>query len=253
MRSPVLHASRFSSVRMAAALALLALAGSAHASVLTFDGTFFHPGGTMSNSYGDRVVATGNTGDPYQYGLDCGPTPNVVLEYASGDGVMHWKDTGYGDFTNFIYVEHDAGVSLRTLDVTLSYIPPPPGNGPPGEVYLYGFDIGAELGETLSINEVRVIRTGGPAPNGVIFTQTNVVIPGEAANPTRRHIMFDPPLHGQSLTIQLDLSSLQGKSDRIAIDNIKFGETFVPSAGSGSLIIASLGLLASRRRREQRV
>lgn len=219
--------------------------------MLTFDGTHFFPGVSVPNSYGDRVVATGNTNSNFQYGLDCGPTPNILVDYAEGDGEMSWKNTGYGDLTNFIYVEHDTNVSNRVLDVTLTYLPPGSTGTPVGGVYLYGFDLAAELGETLFINEVRVIRTGGPAPlpNGVIFSEQWVQIPGDANNPGRRSFVFDPPLYGQTLSIQLDLSNLQGKSDRIGLDNIKIGETFIPSSGSAALIGASMLLLASRRRR----
>lgn len=234
-----------------AACASLALAGTAAGSVLTFDGTHFFPGGPMTNSYGDRVIATGNTSSSFQYGLDCGPTPNILVDYAEGDGEMRWKDTGYGNLTNFIYVEHDINVSNRVLDVTLTYLPPGGTGTPVGGVYLYGFDLAAELGETLSINEVRVIRTGGPAPlpNGTIFSEQWVQIPGDANAPSRKTYVFDPPLYGQTLSIQLNLSNLQGKSDRIGLDNIKFGETFIPSSGSAALVGASLALLATRRRR----
>jgi hypothetical protein len=237
------------SMRRALVLAAgLGLAAHANASILTFDGTFWFPNVSVPEGYGDRVTSQGLPADPYQYSLDCGPTPNILVDYVEPSGSdIRWKNSGYGNLVNFIYIQHPEGAVQRFLEISLAYSPQLP--GPPGFVYLYGFDLAALTNDEISVSSVQVVRTGGPSPNGVIFSQTDVDLFSSNGMPGRVHFAFDPPLQGETLSIRIDLSSLGAKSSLVGIDNIKFGETFIPSSGSAALVAGALGLLANRRRR----
>lgn len=235
--------------------AVLAAPTAAEATVLTFDGTFFTPNNFIPSSYGDRVTNGGNPGDLFQYSMDCGPTPDVLVDYVSqGGSEARWKPTGYGNLDNFMWVNYPPLQTQRFLEISLVFQPQValPPDSPQGGVYLYGFDLACELSEGagLFVNSIEVVRTGGPLPNGVIYSANDLFIPGDNMNPTRRTITFDPPLFGQTLNIRIDMTNLLDKSNRIAIDNIKFGQGFIPSPGTGALSLVAMGMVARRRRRD---
>ena len=238
--------------RSLVALGLLAaIAGSsASATVLTFDGAAFFPG-RVPGSYGDYVNSDGLPNGQYQYSLDCGPTPDVEVQYGPPAADWGWVQSGFGDLNNFYHVDFGAGVINRNMEVIFAYNPSPFGGGsgnPTGLVYLYSFDLACQDGEALSIEGIEVVRTGGPQPTGVIWSQGWTLIPDTG----RVHIDFggSGPLVGEVLLLRVKLSNLSYKSDRVGIDNIKFGQNYVPSPGTAGLVLAGgLVLVGSRKRR----
>ncbi len=203
----------------------------AQATVLTFDGSFWDNGRLVPDSYGRFV--TGNTGS-FIYGPECDITPNVAVDYV---GTMRWQDTGYGDLQNFIHAEHPANATQRFMTIVLA-------NLSGGTVALHSFDLASELGETLRIDWIRVFADGVR-----VLDSIEPLIPGDAANPSHLRIAFDPPVIGTVVMIELNLTRLIGKSDRIGIDNIKFSQPGIPTPGASVLFGAALGLFAFRRRR----
>ncbi|MBX3385828.1 MAG: hypothetical protein KF768_04600 [Phycisphaeraceae bacterium] len=227
--------TRISKTKTALASLVAALAlgqAGANATVLTFDGSFWTEDRVVPDSYGSNVI--GNTSS-FIYGPECDITPDVVVDYV---GTMRWKSTGYGDLQNFIYADHPSNATQRFLTVVLA-------NTAPGDtVGLHSFDVAAELGETLRIDWIRVYRDGQLAYNNI-----EPLIPGDAANPSRLSIMFNPPIVGTVVQIELNLTRLLLKSERIGIDNIKFSQTSIPTPGAALLFAAGLGVFAARRRR----
>lgn len=214
-------------------------AAPAHATLLTFD-PVPAPDSQVSQIYGDRVSSTSQFG--FNYGADCGFTPNVVVEYRP---TLRYRETGFGDLTNFIYRE-DSGNRLLEINFTAD---------PGYHVCLHYFDLAAQLGEALPVKSVTV-TTGQleelfrvewlEVPD---IEEDRPLPPGQTGTPTRLRVNFDPALcNAPVLKLRIELSNLAFKSDQIGLDNICFSQTPIPAPGA-AVMLGLGGLMAARRRR----
>lgn len=224
---------------VASALALAA--GSATATVLTFDPVPANDG-LVLQGYGDRVTSTQQ--GIFRYGDEFGFTPNVVVEYRPN---IRYHTTGYGDLTNIAYRE-DSG--NRILEINLAadvgY-----------RVCLHYFDLAALLGEALTIKSIQ-IQTGQLVTlfRQDFFFLSDIVEPrplppGQTGTPTHTRFTFDPAICNSTvLKIRIELDNLGFKCPRIGIDNIAFSQDPpIPAPGAVTLLAAACGILAFRRRR----
>ena len=223
--------TRISKTKTALASLVAALASGqagANATVLTFDGSF----GRRIGSCRIRTAPMSSATPVRSSTVGCDITPDVVVNYV-------------GTVDGRAQVRRPAELHLRRSPVQrdaafLTVVwRTPPGN----TVGLHSFDVAAELGETLRIDWIRVYRDGQLAYNNI-----EPLIPGDAANPSRLSIMFNPPIVGTVVQIELNLTRLLLKSERIGIDNIKFSQTSIPTPGAALLFAAGLGVFAARRR-----
>jgi len=227
-------------VRGGFGLALLAFAGQATATILTFD-PVPAPDSQVSQIYGDRVAGPSQFG--FDYGSDFGFTPNVSVEYRP---TLRYRESGHGDLSNFIYRE-DSGNLLLEINffADAGY-----------NVCLHYFDIAAMIGESLSVKSI-TLTTGAlielyradwvQIPD---ILESRPLPPGQTGTPTHMRINFDPALcNAPTLKLRIDLSNLSFKAPRIGIDNIAFSQNPpVPAPGAAALLaLATLG--AARRRR----
>ena len=246
-------------------LALLAASAAlSQATILTFDqerdsatGTLVGPttsGGRLRADYGDNVTgaAMAVPGGVFTYGeAGEGFTPNVSLDIfsatatASDAGVRLWQ-TGYGDLVNVLFGDGPgtAGAPLLSVRFTAA---------PGYMVDLYGFEL-AGFGADYVIAGVSVF-----AGSTSLFSETGVLIQGDAFDAQRTSIAFAMPLSAPELLLQVDLSNLSpGIRDNVGLDSIRFGQTPpppVPEPTSALLLLAGLGLTATAcrwRRRARR-
>lgn len=228
-----------------AALAAALGSGAAQATVLTFDVDNSKPNLNISmpQTYGDRVAAAVQNGASYGVGAE-GFTSNVVAAYASSpaSSLIRWTNN-YGDLTNVLENETDGATYI---DVTLT--------ADAGfRVVLFGFDLaGWPMTDYTMPGGVRV--TSGA---DTLFSQSNVLVQGNAVGPRHTHFDFGPGLAAQSLTLRIDLASLGNNSDNIGLDNVRFGQladpAAVPEPTTWALMILGLGgaggVLRQHRRR----
>ncbi|MBX3176846.1 MAG: PEP-CTERM sorting domain-containing protein [Candidatus Hydrogenedentes bacterium] len=212
-----------------AALAVSTLAGSAGATILTFDDLLNVGGNPIGNGqlidqdYGDRVTGLIDATGSYGVGSE-GFTPNVVVDYGVPNPAF-WS-TAYSDLTNVIYIP---GVGQGPLEVLFT--------ADAGyEVQLYGFDVGSWL----SNSAVRTIR---------VYDQNNAVLFESLADvilaSTHTSFDFNGPLTAESLRIEIDQTGLGGSSDNVGIDNIRFGQTsHAPIPEPATVTLMGLGALA---------
>lgn len=232
----------------ALAFAATALAGSAHATILTFDTDTAHPFSNlpMTQDYGDRVSALDM--GLFHYGLGAeGFTPNVVVSYGGGfpgAELTRWS-ADYGDLVNVLENESDGDTLLRILfTADAGYT-----------VKLFGFDLAGWPDSDYEIRGLSV--TSG---DFTLYSASGVHVEG-----TSGHSPFDfgAGLSGQTLAINIDLSGLGGASDNIGIDNIRFGQSppgvsidhppsAVPEPAAWTVMLLgflTIGSVARRRRK----
>ena len=235
---------------------LAGIAGHAEATILTFDqarsatGSTVIPtqaGAAVPQDYGDRVSGTTMAvpGGEFTYG-DGGEgfTPNVVVDYFSGNNVSLWT-IQYGDLTNVMFASQGSNV----MNVRLT--------ADPGfEVLLYEFDIAGWPESDYTINGVTV--TSGST---TLFSQSNVPVEGNATGPRHTSFDFANPLSGLELLIGIDFANIAfGQQDNIGIDNIRFAQNpppaseplGIPEPGSFAIFGLGLALLGLMRRRPRR-
>lgn len=196
----------------AAALAFAPVA--ANATILTFNVS----GGVtnfqnMSQTYGDNVAAAiDGLGHSYGVGAE-GFTPNVVLAYGSpGEDPALWT-TGYGNLTNVLFNDRDGDTTFTTrFTADAGYL-----------VDLYSFDLASFLNGGQTIQGFTIRDMGA---NSVLFSQGSTVITGV----TRNSFSFSG-LSANSLEIVVNLTGLGGVSDDIGMDNVRFGQSLVPTGG----------------------
>ena len=214
--------------------ATVGIAGSASATLLTFDldniGNFVN----INQDYGDRV--TGLTDAVGSYGeLGEGFTGNVVADFGTVDPAL-WT-TGYGDLTNVFFDDADDQGPLElvlTADAGFS-------------VQLFDFDLGA-FGGNRTVNSVRVTNES----NVVLYESLGDTILGSAHS----DYSFNSPLIGQSLRITIDQIALGGSSDDVALDNVRFGQIEnatapVPEPATMTLLGMGVVAMATRARRRK--
>jgi hypothetical protein len=230
-------------------LGLFALVDPARASVLTFEifdpalsdaslggdfpfedsgvqpflaGYGYPEGFGIPGDYGDRITASSETlvgGTIYQYGLDQGATPNVVVSYGPFSiftgGPQLWRE-GYGDLNGILFQasEGPIGNDYDILDIVLV--------ADPGfDVVLHSADLGG-FGDYI-IDSVTVFD-GVPFPfltpmNQIFGPQSMVSAPAVGHNT----IDFGD-LQSHVIWLRIDANNLGDESDNIGIDNIVFSQ-----------------------------
>jgi len=244
LRTP--GALRSAGVTAALGLGLAALgATSASATVLTFDIDNSKPNNNiaMIQSYGDRVATTVQGAATYGVGAE-GFTPNVLVSYDDGPqgSLIRWT-TNYGDLVNVLENEVD---SSSYMDIVFT--------ADPGfKVALFGFDLAGWPQADYTLPGVQV--TSGAA---TLFSQSNVLVQGNAVGPRHTSFSFGSGLTGDTLSLRLNLAGLGSNSDNIGIDNIRFGQVAapvapVPEPAGWALMVLGIGgtggLLRLQRRR----
>lgn len=248
--------------RLGSALGLLAAlllpAAPAAATILLFDqerdaatGTIVGPagsGGRVPADYGDGVTGPvmAVLGGSFTYG-DGGEgfTPDVTVDVYTSlstptDPRAKLWQTGYGDLVNVVLGEGPGIEGAPILYIRLSA-------APDFVVDLYGFDL-AGFGQDYTIAGVSVLDGATP-----LFSQTNVLVEGNASGPLHTSFDFVPPLSGQQLLVQIDVSNLPaGIQDNIGIDNVRFGQTPIPEPGTAVLLLTALALTGAARPRRSR-
>jgi hypothetical protein len=225
----------------AAAFALAPAAASA--TILTFDAA----GGVTSfenvdQAYGDNVAAAVNAAGSYGVGAE-GYTPNVTVSYGSpGEDPALWT-TGYGDLTNILFNDTDFDTTF-TLRFTAAsgYL-----------VNLYGFELASFLSGGQTIQGLTIRDVGA---NTTLFSQGSTLVSGA----THNTFSFANALTAGDIELVIDLTGLNSVSDDIGIDNIRFGQSAVPSVGAGvpepstwALMIAGFGAAGALLRRRRAV
>ena len=254
------YAPKLSTCALSVLALLMGGSSAARASVLTFDqirvGGIVEStisGNAVPQDYGDRVTGSPMdvSGGEFTYGnLGEGFTPNVVVEYFGGSAtpvgpaVALWTDL-YGDLENVLFGNQNSG----TMNILFT--------ADPGfTVQLYGFDLGGWPSADYTIAGVSVFDGGTTR-----FSQSNVLVEGNASGPRHTSFEFAVPLAGSQLLVQVDYSNLPGnQQDNIGIDNVRFGQSPPPGPGpgpgpvpvpepsTGLLLAISLAGLALRRR-----
>lgn len=177
-------------------------------------------GGTLPADYGDHVTGAVMSvpGGLFTYGeAGEGFTPDVSLDIFSAaatetDPRVNLWQTGYGDLVNVIFAEGPgtAGAPLLSVRLTAAagYM-----------VELYGFDL-AGFGSDYTIAGVSVF-----AETATLFSETDVLVQGDASGPQHTAFAFDSPLSAPELLLEIDLSNLpSGIQDNVALDNLRFGQ-----------------------------
>lgn len=237
----------------ALAALLSAIAGDAGATSLIFNesrdaatSTIVFPTGAGSNvqqDYGDRVTGSPMPvlGGTFTYGNQGeGYTPNVVVDYASGGNVALWT-TQYGDLTNVLFASQGSDMLNVRLTADSGF-----------DVLLYEFDLGGWPQSDYTIDGVAV--TSG---SSTLFSQSNVVVEGDATGPGHTSFAFASPLRAPELMIAVDFSNLaDGQQDNIGIDNIRFGQdpppAVIPVPAALPLLASAFALLALTARSKRR-
>lgn len=218
---------------MVAAATALALAGSAGATVLTFDITGINNFQVINQNYGDRVTALSDAVGSYAE-LGEGFTGNVVASYGNADPSL-WT-TGYSDLTNVFFDDADSqGPLALTLTADAGF-----------NVALYDFDLGA-YGANRTVTSIHVTNES----NAVLYESLGTTILLSA----HTDISFSTPLVGQSLTIIVDQINLGSASDDVALDNVRFGQLDanapIPEPATMTLLGMGVVAMAARARRRK--
>jgi hypothetical protein len=216
---------------------LLAWGGhSADATVLIFDQRAPNDpttsGSLVPQAYGDNVSGSPQGGFTYGNGGE-GFTPNVTVAYGPVQGPQTtgvlWTDS-YGDLTNIVFTQIAEGILEITLTAAPGFV-----------VRLHDFDIAGwpTTDYTIDLVEVR------DASNTALFSDDDVLIQGALDGSAHTDFNFPTPLESSILTIRFDSSNLEGASDNIGIDNIRFSQAAVNGAAvpePGTLLLLGSGL-----------
>ena len=202
-------------LRIAVIASVLAvLAAPCFATVLTFDIAGITNFQAAPQGYGDNV--TSSSMGSFSYGSAQGFTPNLTVSYGNTTPAL-WT-TGYGDLTNIAFEDADgSGILNITLTSAATGV----------QARLHSFDLAAFTANFASdptINSVTVYD----GANAVLFAQNNVTI----ARTGHTSFVFDPPLIGATLRIEVNALNLGGRNDDIAADNITFSQVGSPPSGT---------------------
>lgn len=211
-------------VQRLVALAMLSVALSAHATVLTFD--VFEDNEIVPQDYGDRVVDFGAS-----YGSTGGPTPNIVVGYvpvSNNIPLTSWV-SGYGPLTRALSsIEFD----------TRGYVELTPDPG--FDVVLTSFQVAAWADEAFPESRIFVTENGGRT---LFDTGTFTFAPG---------VVETYPTGALRSTGSLRIN-VHDFGD-LGIDNITFSQVpTIPEPEAYALWLAGLGVVGvvawrSRRR-----
>jgi len=198
---------------LAALLVLAATPARAQQTVLTFDVAGAGNGTFLPQDYGDRVQS--GTMGGYTYGGSGFYTPNVLVSHGGpSEGLKLWG-TGYNDLIEVAINDQDSEEYLRLA------LQADPGT----RVSLEGFDLG-NWGGAITLAAVRVRNE-----HGVAFEELEVTLEPKSST-NERHFSFVPPLEGQVLTIEVDLTGLGGQSDNVGLDNVAFRQDPASALGT---------------------
>lgn len=216
-----------------AALLAGSLAGSAAATVLTFDVAGLMAGISLDQAYGDRVTSTSDAAGSYLIGAE-GATPNVGVDYLGSDPKVF--TTHYNELVNVFYNETD-GSDLVGFVLTAD---------PGFDVTLSSLDIG-NWGVSVTLPFVRVLDGGGTE----LFRQDDVALADWSGSSLA--LSFSG-VTAALLRVEIGLTGLAGNSDNVGLDNIRFaqnppGVAPVPLPGGLALLIGGLAMLGAIIRR----
>jgi len=237
------------------------LARPAQATILLFDqqrdaatGSIVGPttsGGTLPGDYGDHVTGPvmAVPGGSFTYG-DGGEgfTPDVAVDIFSADATPTdsrariWQ-ADYGDLVNVVFGDGPGIGGSSQLNVRLTA-------SPGALVDLYGFELAGWPGADYTIAAVEVLAGAVP-----LFSESNVLVEGNATGPRHTTFAFGPPLSAPEILLRLDLSNLAVNArDNIGIDSVRFGQTppAIPEPGTALLLLCGLASTAAVRRRRVR-
>lgn len=197
------------------AVLLAGIAGSAQATVLTFDLPGFLDWADIPNSYGDRVHPDAQDGFGYGQGNDW--TPNVRVGYrtlsGSGRGTTLYRHLDlwtreYGDLTNVAYAVNDQSTAEL-------FLVPDAGYG----VRLNSFDLALWLPAEIDLQPVPVRFYDGQFR---LLNEMWINLEGDHPN----HVTINPDLTWKGiLRIQF------GEDWNVGIDNINFDQVALYSPG----------------------
>jgi len=237
---------------------LASIASPAHATILLFDQardaatqSIVVPtsaGATLPPDYGDNVTgaSVAVSGGVFTYG-DGGEgfTPDVTVAISAAGAtptdarVRLWQND-YGDLVNIVFGEGPGIGGAPTLDVLLTA-------APGFAVDLYGFELAGWPNADYTIAGVAVL-----AGAVTLFSQSNVLVEGNATGPGHTTFAFATPLSAPEVLLRLDISNLSsGAQDNVGIDSIRFGQTppAIPEPQTALLVLAGLAVTAMRRSR----
>lgn len=166
--------------------------------VLTFDG---HPGGSMNQSYGDRITSL--TNGTFVYGWGGSFTPNVVVDYVGIAGnTVQWWGSGYSDLQNVIW----SAAAAYSVNLTAD---------PGYQVVLRGFDLGNFYGASV-LSSLRVEDGSG----NILFSRPNLQVP--VSTVPHLDYVFPTGLRASQLKVIVDVGFIN--SGLYALDNIYFSQ-----------------------------
>lgn len=208
-------------------------------------------GSVLPSDYGDNVTGpvVAVPGGSFTYG-DGGEgfTPDVTLDFYTSlatptDSRVRLWQAGYGDLVNVIFGDGPGTEGSPLLNLVFT--------AAPGYVVdLYGFDL-AGIGADYTIAGIDVSTDAVS-----LFSQSDLLVEGNAVGPGHTSIVFDAPLSAPELLLQIDLSNLAPSiQDNVGIDSIRFGQTpprEVPEPAPASLLFAGLVLALATRSRGPR-
>lgn len=202
------------------------------ATVLTFDAVTGGP--AWSQDMGDRVVAAAQDG--FMYGTDHGFTPNIEIEWQTGEGsvgsgVIPWN-SNFGDLINVIEAEPEPNGTQFSIIADPGYV-----------VELHSFDMAGWNQADYTINAVRV-RDGD---DNILFEIVDAMIAGSGPNHT--DFDFPQPLTASVIKIEWDSNNLGQSSDNIGMDNVAFGQSEAVPEPSTCLLLISTSILWLRARK----
>lgn len=214
-----------------AALGVAALGGGAQATVLTFSGSAFIQQSPVPDAYGDRVTATTDAVNGWDYGVGNGFTPNVVLSYPVQETTPFsiWV-AGFGDLSFAL-----GHLNMGLGEVVLT---PDPGYS----VTLHSFDVAPWLEGTPVDSRVRVLD----AADNVLFDSGlfDAVVGQNYTFPT------GPITSTSALRIINTTNNGTRGFGYLGLDNVSFSQA-VPEP-SFALVLCALGGLAISARRADR-
>jgi hypothetical protein len=249
-------------------LALFALATwpmRAEATTITFeivDPTYtlsenFPEGFQIDQQYGDRVTSTTMTNGIASFMYGVGPegfTPNVQVAYGPSSiftgGPSLWR-YDYGDLDRVLF----QGSTFTGVGNDYDYLELVFSADPGYEVLLYGLDLGGWFETDYVIDELAVYNDyyNGFFPNlNKVYSATDLTVSG--AGPSRTSVNFASPLRGNVITLLVDARNLGSTSEKIGLDNIRFGQddaavTPVPEPSTlGVTLLGVAAVLGYRRR-----
>ena len=172
----------------------------------------YTPYTVLSQSYGDRINATTQSG--FKYGSAGGFTPKIVADYGTSTGKVETWPAGYGNLPNVVFAAPTGQKFQMKLTADSGF-----------NVSLASFDM-ASYGGPYTINSVSVTDGSGKT----LFSKTNVVI---ATGTTHTHFALTN-VKAQALFIKFDSSNAGGWN--VGLSNVQFSQVAInPHTVSGTV------------------